>query len=118
MKQRLRSNADSASLSPEEVAAIVRRAYAERDAAIGRALGALLRRLAAALDGFHRAVDQAYRLRALASLSDRQLSMLGMARADLPGIVYGWTSEGGPAEPLIPGDLAGRALSTRHREAA
>jgi hypothetical protein len=98
MQQRDTSHDKRASLSPGEVEAILRRACAERDAALGRAIGAVCRAVAGVFRRFRRAVDDAYRLQALATLDDRRLAALGVARSDLPGIVYGWTPDGETAQ--------------------
>jgi uncharacterized protein YjiS (DUF1127 family) len=94
MTQRNRFHEERSALTSEETDAVVRRA---RVSALGQSFGALLRGLWAFQGNFRRAVDQAYRLRALASLDDNALSALGLARADLPGIVYGWRGHGTPA---------------------
>lgn len=77
-------------ISYDDIERIVRRARAERDAALGRALRSLFLAIPAGYRRLTRAIGEALRLRALTMLSDRQLAALGLDRSTLPAYVYGW----------------------------
>lgn len=86
-------------LSPEEVEDLVRQARADRDAALGRLIGAVCRGVIGCFQPLRKAVEDAARLRALSMMNDQQLSSRGLDRTDLPAFVYGW-KVGRPA-PIV-----------------
>ena len=81
-------------MSYDEFEYIVRRARAERDAALGRAIRTVILAVAAGYGRLIGAIEEALQLRALAMLDDRQLTALGLNRQNLPGLVYGWEPAG------------------------
>lgn len=90
MKQRDNFDFDDAFIAYDDVEKIVRRARAERNATLRRAIGSAVRKVVAQFRHLATAIDAARRLRALATNSDRRLKKMGIDRSDLPAIVYGW----------------------------
>jgi len=95
MKQEDSFKFDKDFLSYDDVERIVRRARAERDAAIGRAIRSVVLTVAGGYGRLTRAIEEALQLRALAMLDDWQLMARGLDRPNLPAFVYGW-------KPVVP----------------
>jgi hypothetical protein len=90
MKRKDSFDFDRDYMSYDDIEGIVRRARAERDAAIGRAIRFVVLTIVGGYGRLTRAIDEAVRLRALAMLDDRQLTAYGLDRPNLPAFVYGW----------------------------
>ena len=90
MKQKDSSDFDRDFMSYDDIEKIVRRARAERDAALGRAIRLVFLAVAGGYGRLTRAVEEARQLRVLVVLNDRQLAARGLDRLNLPAFVYGW----------------------------
>lgn len=90
MNQEHSFDLDEDFVSYDDIERIIRRAYLERDAALGRAIRSAVLTVAGAYGRLTRAIEEALRLRTLAALDDRQLDALGLDRGDVAAVVYGW----------------------------
>ena len=119
MTQRTNFTIDRTAPTFEELETIRRRAYAVRNAMIGTLVLQCVRAIGDTLRSAALAVRNARRLQALAALSAGQLTALGVARGDLPAIVYGWKLETiKTALPVPPTNGEAANSNTSEQEAA
>lgn len=91
MKQENSWDFEQKSLSYADIERLAQRARAERDAALGRALRLACLAFASGLRHMTDVIENAYRLRTLAMMSDQQLAARGLTRSDVPAAVYNWS---------------------------
>lgn len=109
MKQKDNFDFDKGFLSYDDVEKIVRRAQAERDAAIGGGVRSAFLSVVGGIRRFANAIEEARRLRALATLDEHKLMALGIDRLNLVAFVYGWK----PVKPeLVVHDVMGKDIES------